>query len=293
VVTNLMGTNLFEVVEPGIVYQALADVGTRNAYGLDLATMQKLQEKIGPVRAFVVGMVGEFDTVQVGPSTYPAISISARVLDAQTGAILWAGGASRTGADSEKFFGLGAVHSTGRLARAVVAQLIASVPRDKLLALLKTNAPAPGPAPGPAVTPAPGGLTGKEKFMDESATYTEATLTALLVDVAGFTRGAVTYRQHHFPIVEADYSNSSLISVKLEDCLKRDAALALVKDDHAADTQVQFAGLPAYELPSDPRTPGGYHLDLAAGRFALFVTGPEAKKADLEHVALALVEAMK
>jgi hypothetical protein len=291
VVTNLIGTGLFQVVEPGIVYQALADLGTRNSYGLDLATMQKLQDKIGPVRAFVVGMVGEFDTVQVGPDSYPAISVSARVLDAQSGAILWSGSASRTGADSEQVFGLGAVHSPGRLARAVVTQLIASVPRDKLLALLKTTAPAAAPA-GPAPAPVTG-PTGKEKYLDESATYTDATLKALLVDVPGFTRDTVTYHQHHFGIVEGGYHNTSVITVRLVDCLQRQAALSLVQYYHPNDTQGQFAGLPAFETASGPKTPGGYHLDLAAGRFALFLTGPEAQKADLEIVAQALVNAMK
>jgi hypothetical protein len=302
VMTSLLGTGLFDVIEPGMVYQALSDSGTRNPSGLDSVLMQKLQEKLGPVQAFVVGMVGEFGEVRVGPMTYPSISVSARVLDAQSGAILWAGSASRTGAESEKLFGLGAVHSTGRLARAVVRDLIAGISRGQLASLLKATPTAPGAAnavsPVAATTPGVPGTaaapTGKEKFMDEGATYAEATLRALMLDVEGLTKGEVGYRQHHFPVVEVSYEGQGVsVAVKLVDCLKREAALALVKHDHPNEPEGRFAGLPAYAVSSPAQTPGAYHRDVAVGRFALFMSGPETKKADLEKVAQAIIQGMK
>ena len=299
VMTSLLGTGLFDVIEPGMVYQALSDAGTRNPSGVDLVLMQKLQEKLGPVQAFVVGMVGEFGEVRVGPMTYPSISVSARVLDGQSGTILWAGSVSRTGAESERLFGLGAVHSTGRLARAVVRDLIASISRGQLASLLKATSPTPGAtnAVSPATTTTPAAAaapTGKEKFMDEAATYTEAALRALMVDLEGLTKGTVVYRQHHFPVVEVSYQGPGVsVAVKLVDCLKREAALGLVKHDHPDESEGRFAGLPAYAASSSAQNPGAYHRDVAVGRFALFMSGPETKKGDLEKVAQAIIQGMK
>ena len=51
-----------------------------------------------------------------------------------------------------------------------------------------------------------------------------------------------------------------------------------------------MAGLPAFITTSE----FGYeHVDLAVGRFGLFVRGPAAKKDDVEKVASALVAAIK
>lgn len=297
VLTTLMGTGLFDVVEPGMVYSALAETGARNAWGIDPATMQKVEDKIGPVDCFVVGTVQEFGEVHVGSLSYPSISVSARVLEPESGKVLWSGSASRTGAESEKLFGMGAVHSPGRLARAVVQQLITCVPAGKLLAELKRPQPQPGTVVALPVPPKPGpptGLTGKEKFMDETATVSEAVLKGYLVDFDGFTRGEVTFRTHHFSIAEVTYEKPNLmVAVKLEDCGKKDVAAARIHHNHPDDTDGRFAGLPAYESPSSARLPGAFHLDLAAGRFALFLTGPESRKSEIENLAQAILAAMK
>ncbi|MBM3500251.1 MAG: hypothetical protein FJX74_16460, partial [Armatimonadetes bacterium] len=145
-VTSLLGTGLFDVVEPGVVYQALTQSGSRNLYGLDLETMQAVQDHIGPVRVFVVGMVQEYGDVRVGAESYPSVSLTARVLDAQSASILWAGSVSKTGADSEKVFGLGAIHSQGRVLRAAVKSLIAKIDRRQFAELM---------AAGPAVPTGP------------------------------------------------------------------------------------------------------------------------------------------
>ncbi|MEI6502369.1 MAG: GNA1162 family protein [Armatimonadota bacterium] len=297
VLTTLMSAGTFDVVEPGMVYSALADSGARNAWGLDTATMQKLEEKLGPVSCFIVGTVQEFGEVHVGSLSYPSISVSARVLDPQTGRVLWAGSCSRTGAETEKLFGMGAIHSSGRLARAVVQQLMLSVPRDQLVAALKA---APGQTSNSVTTPRPGaatapaGPTGNEKFMDESGAVSEATLKGYLVDFDGLTKGAVTYRTHYFPIAETSYQGPGvMITVKLEDCGKKGTALARVKHEHPGETDTRFAGLPSYASTSAAQMSGAYHLDLAAGRFALFLTGPESKKADLQKLAQALLTAME
>lgn len=296
IMTSLLSTGMFDVVEPGMVYMAMSEAGTRNAWGIDPATMQKLQEKLGPVRAFVVGTVQEYGEVRVGSVSYPSISISARVVEPETGQILWAGSCSRTGAESEKLFGMGAVYSSGRLARAVVRELMNSVDRERLLAVLNA-APAP-PATAVVRTPttptASGGPTGNEKFFDEAAVVSQAILVGYLVDYDGFTKGEIDFRKHHFSMAETTYASQGLlIAAKLEDCGKKDVALARIKHEHPDETEARFAGLPAFMAASPANTPGAYHLDVAVGRFALFLTGPGSKKGDIEKVAQAIIAAMK
>ena len=298
-VTSLIGTKAFDVVEPGIVYAAITDVSARNLYGLDLETMKKLQEKIGPVRAFIVGMVQEYGEVRVGPVTYPSISVSARVLDSQTGSILWAGSVSRTGADTEKLFGMGAVHSPGRLTRSVVATLIASASQQGLAKFIQQAPSVPSVVAAAPVTPSPSSPTltapsGKGRYMDETLTYTQGALSALFGQVDALTRGPVEFREHHFPIVATTYGGPDFeVAVRLVDCLKRQAALERVKHDYPDGTETKIAGLPAYAADSSAQMPGAYRLSVAAGRFALMLEGPSQKKSEMELIAQSIVAAMQ
>jgi len=297
VVTALMETGMFDVVDPGAVYQAMVDAGLRNAngYGMGPSGLERLQEKMGPVRIFVVGMVQEFGEVRIGPASYPSISINARVLDARNGSILWSGSVSRTGSDTEKFFGLGAVHSPGRLARGAVRELIGSVNRRELARILQASAEGPPPMEAAHVVPASRvRLTGKERFFDEKASYSEADMRSLMVEVGGLSRSGVGYREHHYSIAEATYRGSGFeVHAKLVDYRKAESALGFVRHEHPDEAEVQFAGLPAFSAPSAADMPGGYHLDLAAGRFGIFLRGPSQRQEDMERVARALIAAMK
>ncbi len=296
-VTALLATGMFDVADPGAVYQAMVDAGLRNGngYGLGPAAMDKLQEKLGPVRVFLVGIVQEFGEVRVGPASYPSISINARLLDGQTGAILWSGSVSRTGADTEKFFGLGAVHSTGRLARIAVRDLVGSVNRRELAKILQASpGAAPSAAQAHALPTSSLRRTGTERYFDENASYPEAALRGLLVDIAGMTRSAVDYREHHYSIVEASYqTQNTTIGIKLIDYRKASAAKDFVKLDHPDEAEGTFEGLPAYAAPSPAQRPGGYHLDVAVGRFGLYAQGPSERKTEIETVARALIDAMQ
>jgi TolB-like protein len=296
VVTGLLGTGIFDVVEPGSVYQALSEQGARNIYGLDPVTMQKLQERLGPVRAYVVGVVQEYGEVRVGPATYPSISVNARVLDGQTGAILWSGSVSRTGADSEKLFGIGAVYSPGRLARAVVQDLIKTFDRRELVKLLQTVSPATTQGPATIVQPPrpTSDVPVRGKFTDESVAYGEADLKALLADVPGMTRSDIVYSEHHFSMVTATYqAQGSDLRAKVEDCRKMAAARGRVKHDHPDEADGKLDGLLAFAGPTAATMPGGYELDAAVGRFAMFLSGPATRQAEIEKLGHAIIVAMK
>lgn len=296
VVTALLSTDVFEIVEPGAVYSAMGDIGLRNIYGLDPDTIEQLQAKIGPVEVFVVGLVQEFSDVRIGPVTYPVVSVSARIIDGRNGEIIWSGSASRSGADTEKVFGFGAIHSRSKLARAVVRDLVRQVKSRhlrELLAMAARPAP-PGRVEAPPERPEPVGPTGEEKYFDETAVYSEAQLRALLADVPGLQRGPVTYRQHHYSIVEAAYEiEGAPLDVKLVDYRTVEACKGFVAHRHPREEPQDFDGLPAYFGPSESATPGAYHLDVAVGRLGLFIVGPASLQRDVEGLARALIAGME
>ncbi len=295
-VTALMETGCFDVVDPGAVYQAMVEAGLRNGngYGLGPAALEKLQERVGPVGIFVVGMVQEFGEVRIGPASYPSVSINARVLSPR-GNILWSGSVSRTGSDTEKFFGFGAVHSPGRLVRGAVRELIGNVNQRELAGILRACAEESVVTASAPAAPAPRRLiAGKERFFDEKAIYPEAELRDLLVEMAGLTRGPVKCREHHYSMVETTYQGAGFgIQAKLVDYRKAESALGFVRHEHPSESEGQFAGLPAYTAASAEKMPGGYHLDISVGRFGLFLRGPAQAQDDIERVARALIGPMK
>lgn len=297
-VTALVGSRIFEVIEPGAVYAALIELGVRNGFGLSPSTMAKLQDRIGPVDIFVVGMVQDYSEVRVGPASYPTISLNARLIDGYSGSILWSGSVSRTGSDSEKFFGIGAVHSQGRLARAAVADLIGTLDQGRLVALLDSTSQAREDS-GQSRRPAVGGTktvtwSGNEAFFDENAVLSEADMRSALVDVDGMVKGSVQARQHHFSIVETTYDGTGTqIKAKLVDYRKADAALGYVRLEHPGETEQELVGMPAFMGTSSEEHPGAYYVDLAAGRFGIYMVGPSERKSGIETVAASLVEALR
>lgn len=299
-VTALVGSEIFEVVEPGAVYAALVELGVRNGYGLSPQTMVKLQDRVGPVDIFVVGLVQDYSEVRVGPASYPTISLNARVIDGYTGSILWSGSVSRTGSDSEKFFGIGAVHSRGRLARAAVRDLIGTLDQRRLMSLIALASLAGEEREQPRSPAARTGTTktvvwsGNEGFLDESVVISEADMRSALVDVEGLVKGSVLARQHHFSIVETTYDGTGTeIKAKLVDYRKVDAAKGYVRLEHPGETEQELNGLPVFMGSSAQEHPGAHYVDVAAGRFGIYVMGPNDRASTVQTVASSIVEALR
>jgi TolB-like protein len=59
----------------------------------------------------------------------PTVSISARMVDAQTGEILWMAQYRRTGDDYIKVLDFGKIRSVGELTNKVVGEMIETIPK--------------------------------------------------------------------------------------------------------------------------------------------------------------------
>lgn len=129
--TELIRTELFELADMGEVENSLRSLRIRTIAEIDLEKLQAFKEQLG-VQTVIVGSVDEYELRQEGSGTVPVIAVNARMLDAQTGDILWAVSHTRNGDDWETIFGFGRIISLSRLAQIVVSEMLESLTGELL-----------------------------------------------------------------------------------------------------------------------------------------------------------------
>ncbi len=94
-ITELLATGALDVVEPGEVEAALGKFGTRVT---DPSKEQviALGEQLG-VQALILGSVTQSDLVRSGGSTIPVVGLDVHMVEAETGAPVWAASAVAKG----------------------------------------------------------------------------------------------------------------------------------------------------------------------------------------------------
>lgn len=304
VITYLLSTGRFDVVEPGVVYAAMAESSVRSVNeGLTVDICRKLQKQLN-ADAFIVGMLEEFGEVRIGSDTYPSISFSARLVDARTANILWAATISKTGAEGVKIFDIGRVASLGKLAKLAVRDMAESLSKSEPQILLAMS---PGVSPEVNVAQKPGTTditqvsatqgapepAQQTRYLDESAAYGETELSALLKDIGDAKLGPITYKKHFHDTIETAYKLATAgksVEVLLVDYKKVDTAKKFVAHDHPGETETTFESLPAFTSESDF---GYYHLDVAVGRFCIFLRGPKDQKAVIDSLGQGIINSLK
>ncbi len=308
VITYLLSTGNFDVVEPGVINAAMGAEGVRLSEGVTMEICQKLQPKLS-ADAYIVGMVEEYGEVRIGADSYPSISFSTRLVNAHTADIIWAATISKTGADNVKLFDIGRISSLGKLSKQAVNAMAVSLSRSKNdifveLALQQGNSVAGNThtvnnGTGETTTtlatnPTTGNTSGQTaKYMDETPTYGEKELAALLKDVDKDKLGAVTYKKHYHDTIETKYQiggNGKSVEVKLVDYRKPTISEKFVKQYNPTAQQSTFETLAAFTGESNF---GYYHLDIVVGRFGLFLQGPKGNKADIDTLAKGIIALLK
>jgi len=127
--TELARTELFEIAEMGEVEKTLRSLRVRTTAELDLSKRQNLGEQLN-VQVVIVGSVDEYELRQEGGRTVPVVAISARMLQVQTGDILWAVSHIHDGNDWETVFGFGRIISLSRLAQIVISEMVEFLVRE-------------------------------------------------------------------------------------------------------------------------------------------------------------------
>lgn len=118
VMVEFLKQTSMNVIDPGVVHEALVQERVRLATAIPRANLISLGERLG-VDIFIIGIVHEYAMQRAtgagGVGDVPAISLTLRALDAKSGEILWALSANKRGNDRESVFGIGRINSLDRL----------------------------------------------------------------------------------------------------------------------------------------------------------------------------------
>ena len=129
------------LASPGCVRDAMRRQKARAWGEIAAATRAELSASCGAER-ILTGAVEQWDLAGSGLEPEPLISLSLRLLDAETGGILWMGSQEAGGWDRESVLGIGRVFSRGALLDRLLGKLARQIARRD------PDGPRPGPREG-------------------------------------------------------------------------------------------------------------------------------------------------
>ncbi|MBI5118298.1 hypothetical protein HZA56_17620 [Candidatus Poribacteria bacterium] len=122
-VSKLYNSNLVNLVEPGEVEQFILRSRIRVAGELDLDTIREASRQLA-ADGMIFGSVNEYTYITTDLGQLPTVSMALRLVDANTGEIVWAATHSLQGDFKETVFGIGRVNSVVTLSEIVADDLI-------------------------------------------------------------------------------------------------------------------------------------------------------------------------
>ncbi len=115
-----------KIVDPGEVAAVLSKERIRIATSIPKETIRTLGTELG-VGLLMMGVVHQYDmetaSGAAGSGNIPVVAVTVRIIDAESGDIVWASTATRRGNDREIVFGIGKIQSLNALAEATAAEL--------------------------------------------------------------------------------------------------------------------------------------------------------------------------
>jgi TolB-like protein len=132
IVTDIATTVLarrgrFEVVEPGTVAEALLAIGAAPYGNMDFDTLGALRRRL-EADALILGTVwGYSEGLKKAATTAPDIALDARMLDMETGRILWVADGARNGEDSRIAMHFGSIRAMVPLVERVLRDMLGTL----------------------------------------------------------------------------------------------------------------------------------------------------------------------
>jgi curli biogenesis system outer membrane secretion channel CsgG len=87
-ISELLATGAFEVVDPGEVNRAVAELGGKGAVGIKIEEIKAMGRRLN-VQALIMGAVVEYGYVTSGTAKAPLVSLSLRMVETEKGSIIW------------------------------------------------------------------------------------------------------------------------------------------------------------------------------------------------------------
>src|SRR3989338_3193547 len=125
-VTEMFKSGRFRVEEPGNVVQFMIQERMDTIGEIEIERLKILGKRLS-VDAVVVGTVEEFDDGRGGAYPSPIVSITARMIDSNSGQLIWSAQNKKKGDDYIIIFDFGEIRSVTTLTQKVVKELIDTI----------------------------------------------------------------------------------------------------------------------------------------------------------------------
>jgi hypothetical protein len=100
-ITQVLAWGLYDVIEKGLVDNVMYEEAIDPGSPIDPLALKRIGQRL-KVQAFLVGTLDMAGTAKVGSYTYPEMALTLRLLEADSGMILWQASGNYTG---ESFIG--------------------------------------------------------------------------------------------------------------------------------------------------------------------------------------------
>ncbi len=87
-ITQVLSLGIFDVVEKDLVDSVLYDEAIDPGSAVDPLTMKRMGNRLG-VQGFLLGTIDLAGMNRVGSATYPELAVTLRLVEAESGVILW------------------------------------------------------------------------------------------------------------------------------------------------------------------------------------------------------------
>jgi curli biogenesis system outer membrane secretion channel CsgG len=126
--TALLASGKFGVVEQGIFVHALLQVtGKRTTPdGLTADQLKKIADVTG-VQGVFEGTVTHYQMQLSGGDYFPVVAAEVRLVDTETGTIVWKATVSDRGGPKTPIIGVGEIHTFGELSQKLSKQLVSKI----------------------------------------------------------------------------------------------------------------------------------------------------------------------
>ena len=105
-ITQILSMEIFDVVDRGVVDSTLREMAIDKTMQINTPILKRLGQRLG-VQAFIHGVVESIGANRSGAFSYPEVSLTMKLIDAETSMVLWQSSAHKNGYSLwDRLFGL-------------------------------------------------------------------------------------------------------------------------------------------------------------------------------------------
>ena len=129
-VTQLLSTGTIDVVELGELLKILELEGIRSTDTISTSIAQQIGRNLD-VQAIILGSVDQFDTVRSGQSSFPEVALTLRMIEVETGTIIWTANHNKSGKRIlASLFGIG-TKSINNITTKIIKEIVDTLVYEK------------------------------------------------------------------------------------------------------------------------------------------------------------------